>query len=191
MVYRSATIVFAPARRGARAGERFGFSCSLGCVPVVRDFSTAASPSLEMTRLSTVPQGWRRDEGVPPYRNGKRHSKRVLARGVIPAGGRGTPLPILPKVSTGIADLPAGTSLPSSTCQRLTVIADLPTAHRHCRLANGSPSLPTCQRLTVIADLPSWRTNERETPCHFKAFPQSGKVDCRSDSEGKTDEGSG
>ena len=144
MVYRSATIVFAPARRGARAGERFGFSCSLGCVPVVRDFSTAASPSLEMTRLSTVPQGWRRDEGVPPYRNGKRHSKRVLARGVIPAGGRGTPLPILPKVSTGIADLPAGTSLPSSTCQRLTVIADLPTAHRHCRLANGLPSLPTC-----------------------------------------------
>ena len=96
----------------------------------------------------TVPQGWRRDEGVPPYRNGKRHSKRVLARGVIPAGGRGTPLPILPKVSTGIADLPAGTSLPSSTCQRLT----------------------------VIADLPSWRTNGRETPYHFKAFPQSGKA---------------
>ena len=146
MVYRSATIVFAPARRGVRADGRLGFSCSLGFVSIVGDFSTAASPSLEMTRLSTVSLRRRADEGVPPYRNGKRHSKRVLARGVIPAGGRGTPLPILPKVSTGIADLPAGASLPSSTCQRLT----------------------------VIADLPSWRTNGRETPYHFKAFPLGG-----------------
>ena len=100
----------------------FELSCSLGFVSIVGDFSTAASTSLEMTRLSTVSLRRRADEGVPPYRNGKRHSKRVLARGVIPAGGRGTPLPILPKVSTGIADLPAGA-------------VDLPTAHRHCRLA--------------------------------------------------------
>ena len=56
----------------------------------VGDFSTTAMPALEMT---TCTFGWRRDEGVPPYRNGKRHSKRVLTRGVIPAGGRESPLP--------------------------------------------------------------------------------------------------
>ena len=32
---------------------------------------------------------------------------------------------------------------------------------------------------------------ERGTPLPFKAFPPWGKVDCRSFSEGKTDEGSG
>ena len=63
------------------------------------------------TDIADLPAGapCRRGEGAPPYRGGKQHSKQTLARGVIPAGGRGRPpLPVLPKVSTGIADSPAG-----------------------------------------------------------------------------------
>ena len=151
MVYHSATIVFAPARRGARAGERLGFSCSLGCVPVVRDFSTAASPSLEMTRLSTVslrPCSLPRDCHVASLlaiTGAMYRSARLTA-------GRGRPA--LPKRET---------TFQTSTCSRrytcgrtrnaptyspeskyghrrlarrdFPAIVDLPTAHRHCRLA--------------------------------------------------------
>ena len=44
-----------------------------------------------MTKLSTVPQGWRRDEGVPPYRNGVTPAKDLSFTNNLPAGGRGRP----------------------------------------------------------------------------------------------------
>ncbi len=56
-----------------------------------RDLST----TLEMTRLRSVSQGWRRDEGVPPYRSGFTPVKVSLYSNSIPLGGRGTPLPRL------------------------------------------------------------------------------------------------
>ncbi len=43
-------------------------------------------------KLSTVPQGWRRGEGAPPYRDGIRHFRQKLANGGSPSGGRGSPL---------------------------------------------------------------------------------------------------
>ncbi len=64
------------------------------------------------------------------------------------AGGRGTPLPILPKVSTGIADMPAG-----APCHR-----------RHAR--RGSLPSPTCpQGLPAGADLPAG------APCRRRLVP--------------------
>ena len=66
-VYRYAMIIFAPA---------------------------LVSAALEMTVLSTVPQGWRRGEGVPPYRSGFTPAKVSLYSNGIPLGGRGrSPLP--------------------------------------------------------------------------------------------------
>ena len=50
----------------------------------------------------------RRGEGAPPYRNGIRYFKQILAIGGSPTGGRETPLPALPIVGTGVADLPSG-----------------------------------------------------------------------------------
>ena len=53
----------------------------------IADLPTAArrslprdlSSTLEMTGLNTVPLGWRRDEGVPPYRGEIRCQKRYSA----------------------------------------------------------------------------------------------------------------
>ena len=57
------------------------------------------STSLEMTGRNTITRGWRRGEGAPPYRDGKRHIKRAFARRVIPAGGRGRP-PLLRSIES-------------------------------------------------------------------------------------------
>ena len=66
-VYRYAMIIFAPA---------------------------LVSTALEMTVLSTVPQGWRRGEGAPPYRNDITPAEGSLYSNGIPLGGRGrSPLP--------------------------------------------------------------------------------------------------
>ena len=83
------------------------------------------------TGIADLPAGARRRRGEErPYRGGKRHFKRILIRDGSPfaparflgyarndeakcrdawfAGGRGRPpLPALPKVNTGIADLPS------------------------------------------------------------------------------------
>ena len=78
--YLSAKIVFAPARRGARAGEFWGYTAPIRSYSLPRALSTS---SLDDGARS-VSLGWRADEGVRPYH-------------------------VLPKVSTDIADLPAGT----------------------------------------------------------------------------------
>ncbi len=135
MVYRSATIVFAPARRGARAGERLSLYRSLAFVFAPARFldcgfafarndeakyrfaSTSgrrgrpALPKRETTfQTSTCSRRYTcgRTRNAPTYSPESKYGHRRLARRGFPA------------------------------------IVDLPTAHRHCRLANGSPSLPTC-----------------------------------------------
>ena len=153
--YHSATTVFAPARsldcaRDDGARERYVWFYNVFIVDTgIADLPTAArrslprdlSTALEMTELNTVPQGWRRDEGVPPYRGGFTPAKVSLYSNGIPSGGRGRPpLPLSIESKYGHRRLARrgslsggrGTPLPRSIENR----------YGHRRLANGG-SLPS------------------------------------------------
>ena len=57
--------------------------------PLPRDLSA----TLEMTGRNTVTQGWRRDEGVPPYRGGVTPAKNLSYTDKIPCGRTGVSAP--------------------------------------------------------------------------------------------------
>ena len=143
--YRSATFVFAPARfldyaRNDGVRERSAWLAGGRGTPL------PVLPKVSMG-IADMPAGARRSLplGAEPARSSVLGSYRsatfvfaparfldyarndgVRERSAWLAGGRGTPLPILPKVSTGIADMPAGApchrrlarrgSLPAPTC---------------------------------------------------------------------------
>ena len=70
-----------------------------GGSPLPRNVGLNLSAYAVFQWQSTVTLGWRRDEGVPPYRGGVTPNKNLSCSNEIPTGGRGTPLPRLIKTN--------------------------------------------------------------------------------------------